>query len=97
MVEIDPSIIPTAFLSTCVIFVCFTLTALYSERRAWLYLGGKSCTPIYEYECVYMCAIVTGMLFSGLMILFVVGFVSIFMRSELAFQVRGTHVFDNGM
>ena len=40
VIEIDPSIIPTAFLGTCVIFVCFSLAALYSERRAWLYLGG---------------------------------------------------------
>lgn len=38
--SINPSIIPTAFLATCVIFACFSLAALYSERRAWLYLGG---------------------------------------------------------
>lgn len=40
VVSIDPSIIPTAFLGTCVIFGCFSLAALYSERRAWLFLGG---------------------------------------------------------
>lgn len=34
------SIIPTAFLGTCVIFISFTLAALYSERRSFLYLGG---------------------------------------------------------
>lgn len=40
VIDINPSIIPTAFLGTCVIFVCFTLAALYSERRSFLYLGG---------------------------------------------------------
>lgn len=40
VIDINPSIIPTAFLGTCVIFACFSLAALYSERRAWLFLGG---------------------------------------------------------
>lgn len=37
---VDPSIIPTAFLSTCVIFGCFSLSAMFSDQRRWLYLGG---------------------------------------------------------
>ncbi|XP_014681989.1 PREDICTED: bax inhibitor 1-like isoform X1 [Priapulus caudatus] len=40
VISINPSIIPTAFLSTCVIFGCFTLSALYCEQRKWLYIGG---------------------------------------------------------
>ncbi|XP_064388565.1 probable Bax inhibitor 1 [Halichondria panicea] len=40
VLEINPSIIPTAFLGTCVIFACFSLAALLSEKRSFLYLGG---------------------------------------------------------
>jgi FtsH-binding integral membrane protein len=40
VIMVDPSIIPTAFLSTCVIFGCFSLSAMLSDHRKWLYLGG---------------------------------------------------------
>ncbi|KAH1176568.1 hypothetical protein KIL84_021302 [Mauremys mutica] len=39
-ITINPSIIPTAFLGTAVIFSCFSLSALYARRRSFLYLGG---------------------------------------------------------
>ncbi|XP_053152560.1 bax inhibitor 1 [Hemicordylus capensis] len=39
-IAINPTIIPTAFLGTAVIFSCFSLSALYAKRRAYLYLGG---------------------------------------------------------
>lgn len=35
------SIIVTAFMGTSVIFICFTLSALYAKRRSYLFLGGK--------------------------------------------------------
>lgn len=35
------SIIMTAFMGTSVIFICFTLSALYAKRRSYLFLGGK--------------------------------------------------------
>lgn len=37
---VNPSIIPTAFLATCFIFGCFSLSAVFSDRRKWMYLGG---------------------------------------------------------
>eukprot|EP01135_Chromosphaera_perkinsii_P004152 Nk52_evm59s270 gene=Nk52_evmTU59s270 len=37
---IDPSIIPTAFMGTCLIFASFTISALTSQRRSYLFLGG---------------------------------------------------------
>ncbi|KAG7471925.1 hypothetical protein MATL_G00103200 [Megalops atlanticus] len=40
VIAINPSIILTAFLGTSVIFVCFTLSALYARRRSYLFLGG---------------------------------------------------------
>uniref|UniRef100_A0A1W7R9G4 Bax-mediated apoptosis inhibitor TEGT/BI-1 n=1 Tax=Hadrurus spadix TaxID=141984 RepID=A0A1W7R9G4_9SCOR len=40
VIRVNPSIIPTAFLATCVIFVCFTLCALYSDKYKWIYIGG---------------------------------------------------------
>lgn len=38
--RIEPSIVPTAFLGTSVIFICFTLASLLSSDRKFLYLGG---------------------------------------------------------
>ena len=35
------SIVPTAFMATTVIFVSFSLVALYAQRRAYLFLLGK--------------------------------------------------------
>lgn len=40
VITINPSIIITAFLATSVIFTCFTLSALYAQRRSYLFLGG---------------------------------------------------------
>uniref|UniRef100_G1SG91 Bax inhibitor 1 n=1 Tax=Oryctolagus cuniculus TaxID=9986 RepID=G1SG91_RABIT len=39
-IAINPSILPTAFLGTAMIFTCFTLSALYARRRTYLFLGG---------------------------------------------------------
>ncbi|KAM4700257.1 bax inhibitor 1 isoform 2-T2 [Discoglossus pictus] len=39
-IAVNPSIIPTAFLGTAVIFTCFSLSALYAQRRSYLFLGG---------------------------------------------------------
>lgn len=36
------SIIVSAFLGTSVIFLCFTLSALYAQRRSYLFLGGEN-------------------------------------------------------
>jgi FtsH-binding integral membrane protein len=40
-IAVDPQIVVTAFLLTTVIFVCFTLSALLTKKRTYLYLGGK--------------------------------------------------------
>lgn len=40
VVTIDPRIITTAFLGTSTIFVCFSLSAIFAQRRSMLYLGG---------------------------------------------------------
>lgn len=39
VISVDPSIIVTAFVTTSVVFVSFTLSALYAERRSMLFLG----------------------------------------------------------
>jgi len=38
--HVDPQIVMTAFLLTTIIFVCFTLSALFNQKRSYLYLGG---------------------------------------------------------
>lgn len=39
-IAINPQIIVTAFFASTLIFVCFSLSALWSQRRSYLYLGG---------------------------------------------------------
>jgi len=41
---VDPQIVMTAFLFTMIIFLCFTLSALYTQKRTYLYLGGFLAT-----------------------------------------------------
>ena len=41
---INPQIIPTALLGTCVIFACFTVAALFTLKRTYLCLGGTLAT-----------------------------------------------------
>ncbi|KAF3697345.1 putative Bax inhibitor 1 [Channa argus] len=40
VIAVNPSIIVTAFMGTSMIFICFTLSALYAKRRSYLFLGG---------------------------------------------------------
>ncbi|CAN9515257.1 unnamed protein product [Ophioblennius macclurei] len=40
VIAVNPSIVVTAFMGTSVLFVCFTLSALYAQRRSYLFLGG---------------------------------------------------------
>ncbi|KAL1140079.1 hypothetical protein AAG570_000011 [Ranatra chinensis] len=44
VIEINPSIIPTAFFSTCLVFVSFSLSAMLAKRGSWLFLGGLIST-----------------------------------------------------
>ena len=37
---INPSILPTAFMATALIFACFTISAIYGDRRKTLFYGG---------------------------------------------------------
>ncbi|CAF4816340.1 unnamed protein product [Rotaria sp. Silwood1] len=39
-IHVDPQIVITAFLLTTIIFICFTLSALLTRKRTYLYLGG---------------------------------------------------------
>jgi len=39
-IQINPSIIPLALMSTFVVFICFTVSALLSNQKQWLFLGG---------------------------------------------------------
>lgn len=37
---LNPTIVPTALVSTSVIFACFTISTLFADQRQYLYLGG---------------------------------------------------------
>ena len=63
----NPTIVPSAFMVTSVIFACFTGASLMAPDGKYLYLGGT--------------------LMSGLSTLLWLGFLNIFFRSTLLFQV----------
>jgi hypothetical protein len=46
------SVVLTAFLSTTAVFVCFTLSALMTQRRAYLYLGGYLSSAVGPVSCM---------------------------------------------
>lgn len=39
-IMVNPTIIPTALLSTCVVFGCFSVSTFFADHRKYLYLGG---------------------------------------------------------
>lgn len=41
VIRVNPQIISTAFFASALIFVCFSLTSLWAEKRSYLYLGGS--------------------------------------------------------
>eukprot|EP00798_Chlamydomonas_sp_ICE-L_P030348 gene30348-35352_t len=50
-IQVDPSAIITAALATATIFICFTLAAILTKRRSYLYLGGFLSSAI---SCMFM-------------------------------------------
>ncbi len=43
------SIVPTAFIGTCVVFACLSMASLLSERRSYLFLAGKMTAIVMVY------------------------------------------------
>lgn len=64
-ISIDPSIIATAFLATSIVFICFTLSALMSNDRKFLALGGTLMSGIS-----WLCLLGLLNLFTGSQLLF---------------------------
>jgi FtsH-binding integral membrane protein len=46
ILEINPSIVLTAFLGTSTVFACFTAASLLAQRRSYLYLGGMLSSAV---------------------------------------------------
>ncbi|GLH11284.1 Bax inhibitor 1 [Gryllus bimaculatus] len=46
VIMIDPSIIVTALIGTCVVFTSFTICSLLAERGRWLYIGSTLMTVL---------------------------------------------------
>ena len=88
-VNIDPQLVMSAFLLTSLVFVCFTLSALFTSKRTYLYLGGKwseaSDFPIRSTDSFF---VVAGLLSSGVSLMLFLSLLNIFGRSELIFNVR---------
>ena len=82
-VNVDPQIVMTAFLLTTLIFLCFTISALMTQKRTYLYLGGKLPMNelrniIYEY---------LGLLGTGTSVMLFLSLMNLFGRSQLIFNV----------
>lgn len=61
VIHVDPSIIPTAFLSTTLVFTSFSLSAIFAERGKWLYLGGT----LMSFMSIIMLMSVANLLFGS--------------------------------
>ena len=57
---INPEIIPTALLGTAVVFVCFSLAALYTHKRTYLFFGGIIGTGMTVMLCLSLANIFIG-------------------------------------
>uniref|UniRef100_A0A3P9DBR2 Transmembrane BAX inhibitor motif containing 6 n=1 Tax=Maylandia zebra TaxID=106582 RepID=A0A3P9DBR2_9CICH len=57
----------TAFMGTSVIFICFTLSALYAKRRTYLFLGGN-CAHSCPLSLLFLMSLMN--MFFGSMVLF---------------------------
>jgi FtsH-binding integral membrane protein len=60
VVSVDPSIVPTAFLGTSLIFVCFSLAALLTDDRKYLALGGTLMSGLTWMMCLSLLYLFTG-------------------------------------
>lgn len=60
VIAVNPSIIVTAFLGTSVIFICFTLSALYAKRRSYLFLGGTLMSGLSFLSLMFLMNIFLG-------------------------------------
>ncbi|KAJ8016990.1 hypothetical protein DPEC_G00013120 [Dallia pectoralis] len=65
VIAINPSVIVTAFLGTSMVFLCFTLSALFSKRRSYLFLGGTLMSGL---SILFLVSVVN--MFFGSVILF---------------------------
>jgi FtsH-binding integral membrane protein len=82
-IDVDPQIVMTAFLLTTMIFVCFSLSALLTQKRTYLYLGGK-ITNIMRYILIHENL---GILGTGTSVMLVLSLMNLFGRSQLIFNV----------
>ncbi|XP_077808434.1 bax inhibitor 1 isoform X3 [Macaca mulatta] len=84
-IAVNPSILPTAFMGTAMIFTCFTLSALYARRRSYLFLGGKCELANREWGFL-LCLI--GILMSALSLLLLSSVGNVFFGSIWLFQAN---------
>jgi len=47
-IMVNPTLVPTALLSTCAVFGCFSLSTIFADHRKMLYMGGTlmSCLSV---------------------------------------------------
>ncbi|CAN7999266.1 unnamed protein product [Ixodes pacificus] len=82
VVSVDPSIVATAFVATCAVFACFSLSALYSDHCRWIYIGGKALGGTPWAPCFGRT------LMSILSMMFVLSLANLFFGSYLLFQMH---------
>lgn len=60
VIHVDPSIIPTAFLASTLVFTSFSLSAIFAERGKWLYLGGTLMSLLSVLMCLSLANLFLG-------------------------------------
>lgn len=40
-IHLNPSIVPMAFISTCLVFASFSISSIFSNHSKWIYMGGS--------------------------------------------------------
>jgi len=70
VIRIDPSIVVTALMGTCLIFISFSLAALYNTDRKFLYMGGKHFEGLVQNYCNLLYKIVKKVLHQALDFIF---------------------------
>jgi len=59
---LNPGVILSAFLSTCAVFTCFTVSALITQRRTYMFLGGYLASAVMAFMVLRLSAWLTGSL-----------------------------------
>ncbi|XP_076368423.1 putative Bax inhibitor 1 isoform X2 [Tachypleus tridentatus] len=63
IIMINPKVIPSGFLATSVIFICFSLSSILSEQGKWLFIGGSLFSLLSTVALMHLVNMIIGSTF----------------------------------